>query len=51
MVSVVITLNRRFENHPSILVDVLNKGDILAGYRLDKSYTNEKGNIIKGKQK
>ena len=50
MVSVVITLNRRFD-HPSILVDVLNKGDTLAGYRLDKSYTNEKGNIIKSKQK
>lgn len=44
--SIVIALDRGFEDHPSILVRVLNRVDTLAGYRLDKSYTYEKGIII-----
>ena len=44
--TIVITLNRRFKDNPSTLVNILNKVDTLAGYRLDTSYTKEEGDII-----
>ena len=47
MAIVVTALNTRFVENPTVLVDELNKVDMLAGYIIDKSYTKEKGNIIR----
>ena len=45
MAIVVITLDTGFVKNPTVLVDELNKVDMLAGYKIDKLYTVEKGNI------
>ena len=48
VVAIVVTaLDTRFVENPTVLVDELNKVDMLAGYTIDKSYTKEKGNIIR----
>ena len=47
MAIVVTALDTKFVENPTVLVDELNKVDMLAGYIIDKSYTKEKGNIIR----